>query len=75
MGAGICEVAARAGYEVIFLETSKALIASGHGRIQKSLTRAVERNKISAEAAEAARARIQGTTKLPDLSECDLVIE
>lgn len=75
MGAGICEVAARAGYKVIFSETSRALISSGHERIHKSLNRAVERSKISAEDAGAARERIQGTIELQDLSECELVIE
>lgn len=75
MGAGICEVSARSGYEVIFSETNGDLVAAGWSRIEASMGRAVARGKISEMEAQAALARLDATTDLADLSECDVVIE
>ena len=75
MGSGIVEVAARAGQDVVFLESNDELVDAGRGRIEDSTLRAVERNKL----AEAERAevlgRISGTTDAGDLAGVDLVIE
>jgi 3-hydroxybutyryl-CoA dehydrogenase len=75
MGSGIAEVCARAGYKVVVREISGELLQKGLGRIQESLAKAVARGKIVQEQADQALAHIQGTLKLADLADCDLVVE
>ncbi|MGQ9459356.1 MAG: 3-hydroxyacyl-CoA dehydrogenase family protein [Anaerolineae bacterium] len=75
MGSGIAETCARAGYEVLVREVNQELLDKGFQSIRKSVGRAVERGKLSAEDAEALLKRLTGTTSLDDLVPCDLVIE
>jgi 3-hydroxybutyryl-CoA dehydrogenase len=75
MGSGIAETCARAGYQVVVRELSADLLTRGLARIDASLGRAVERGKLDAASARAARERIRGTVDLADLRESDLVIE
>ena len=75
MGSGIVEVCARSGYDVVVREVSDDLLARGLDRLDRSLGRGVERGKLSAADRDAARRRVRGTTRLPDLARCDLVIE
>ncbi len=75
MGSGIVEVIARHGYTVIVREVNDEFLKKGLGRIQTSMGRAVERNKMTAMDRDAAFARIQGTTAIQDLVPCDLVVE
>jgi 3-hydroxybutyryl-CoA dehydrogenase len=75
MGHGIAQVAAQSGYEVVLRELDDATLAKGIGKIEKQLARAVEKQKMSQEDADAVRARIAGTSDYGDLADCDLVIE
>jgi 3-hydroxybutyryl-CoA dehydrogenase len=75
MGSGIAETCARAGYEVIVREVNQELLDKGFQNIRKSVGRAVERGKLSAEDAQALLGRLTGTTSLDDLAPCDLAIE
>ncbi len=75
MGHGIAQVAATAGYEVVLREVDEATLAKGIGKIEKQLSRAVEKGKATQEDADAVRARINGTVAYADLADCDLVIE
>ena len=75
MGSGIAEVCARAGYRVVVREINEDLLQHGIGRIQKSLGKAVARDKISQAQADQTMERIQGTLNLDDFAACDLVIE
>ena len=75
MGAGIAEVAARRGYQVIVSEADEALLAQGLTRIRASLTKAVSRGKATPEEMEETLARIQSTTRLEDFASCDLIVE
>ncbi len=75
MGHGIAQVAATAGYQVVLREVDEATLAKGIGKIEKQLSRAVEKGKTTQEDADAVRARIQGTVSYADLADCDLVIE
>jgi 3-hydroxybutyryl-CoA dehydrogenase len=75
MGSGIAEVCAKAGYQTIVREVSEDLVKKGIGRIEGSLGKAVEKGKLPAADRDAARGRISSTTKLEELSDCDLVIE
>ena len=75
MGSGIAEVSAKAGLDTIVREVNDDLVKAGRARIQKSLDKAVEKAKLSAEDRDAAMGRLSFTTKLADLAGVDLVIE
>jgi len=75
MGAGIAEVSAKAGYETRVREVSDDLVRKGLSRVEGSLGKAVEKGKLDASARDAARGRLQATTDLADLADCDIVIE
>ena len=75
MGAGIAEVAARSGCDVVVREVTAELADAGRARIAASLERAVIRGKLAATHRDAALGRIRTTTSLDDLADRDLVIE
>jgi len=75
MGAGIAQVAATAGYDVVMRDIESDLVERGFDRIEDSLDRLVERGDVDADEREAALDRITGTTDLADLSSADLVVE
>ncbi len=75
MGSGIVELIARRGYPVIVREVNEDLLSSGLRRLDASMARGVERNKLSAADRDAARTRIKGTTRIADLAGVDLAIE
>ena len=73
MGAGIAEVSARAGHDVIVVESSDAAAAAGRSRLEKSLARAESKGKIDSAAAVMERIRV--VTSLEELIDRDIVIE
>jgi 3-hydroxybutyryl-CoA dehydrogenase len=75
MGAGIIEVAAKAGVTVVARDISPEAVEAGQGRVEGSMAKAVERGKLDEAARDAAVALITWTTELADLAACDLVIE
>jgi 3-hydroxybutyryl-CoA dehydrogenase len=75
MGAGVVEVCARAGLDVLYVEAGPDLVEHGRGRIEASILRAVERGKLSEGQREEELGRITGTTSIEDLADRDLVIE
>jgi 3-hydroxybutyryl-CoA dehydrogenase len=74
MGAGIAQVCATAGFDVISLEVEQRFIDKGFGGIEKSLAKLEEKGKL-AEPSAAIRARLRGTTNRQDLADCDIIIE
>ncbi|HEY7151817.1 MAG TPA: 3-hydroxybutyryl-CoA dehydrogenase [Solirubrobacterales bacterium] len=75
MGHGIAQICAQAGWEVVVREVSADKLDSGIGKVEKQLSRAVEKGKAEQGDADAVRARIQPTLDYSDLADCDLVIE
>jgi 3-hydroxybutyryl-CoA dehydrogenase len=75
MGAGIAEVSARAGVDVIVYEPTEELTTAGKTRITKSLERGVSAGKITEREQSAALGRLKFSTDLSDLSDRQLVIE
>ena len=75
MGAGIAEVAAAAGCDVVVREVSDELLEKGRGRIETSLAKAVEKGKLEERRRDAILGRIRGVIELGGLRDCDLVIE
>ncbi|HKQ62672.1 MAG TPA: 3-hydroxybutyryl-CoA dehydrogenase [Candidatus Polarisedimenticolaceae bacterium] len=75
MGGGIAHVAAQTGLAVALHDVSDELVRRGLGSIDKNLQRGVDKGKLSAEQKQSALGRIQATTRLEALADCDLVVE
>jgi 3-hydroxybutyryl-CoA dehydrogenase len=75
MGAGIAEIAAKAGCATVVREVNQGFLDKGLGRLRGSLDKAVEKGKLDGAARDAALANLTGTTEFSDLADCDLVVE
>ena len=75
MGSGICEVVARAGVPVTFVEQTPERVEAGRDRIAKSLQRAVDKGKLTAAERDEQLARISGDIAFDALADVDLVVE
>jgi len=75
MGSGIAISALTAGYSVTLVDTNDAAVAAGRERISSILAEQLKKGRLSAEAAEAAAARLSSATGLDALAGVDLVIE
>jgi len=75
MGSGIAQVSAQAGFETTVVEVSEDALRAGLSRIDKFLSKGIERGKVTAQEKDATLARIKGTTDLFALGDRDLVIE
>ncbi len=75
MGAGIAQVCARSGYQVVVSEINDTLLNKGIASISARLAREVEKGKLSAEDKDSALGRIKGTTNTKDFADCNLIIE
>ncbi len=75
MGNGIAQVCATAGFQVVAREVNDELLDKGMKSIERSLQKFVEKNKLSDVEARNTLSRIQRTTNVADLKDCDLVIE
>src|SRR5689334_8563915 len=75
MGAGIAEVLARSGLEVVGVEVDEAGLERAKGHLAASTARAVAGEKATKEEVEALLGRISTGTDLTSLKDCDLVIE
>ena len=75
MGAGIAQVSAVAGYDVVLMDVSGEQLAAAKKRIGKLLERQISKETISAEEMAAAMDRIGTAESLDGLNDCDLVIE
>ena len=75
MGAGIAQVAAEAGYRVLLADIGLAQADKGKTGIAKRLDRAVEREKITATARDAAIALIEPVAGHDAMAQAAIVIE
>ena len=75
MGSGIAQVAAQAGYDVTMRDIEQDFVDSGFETIEDSLDRFVARDSIDDEEKAGILDRIEGTTALADLADCDVVVE
>jgi 3-hydroxybutyryl-CoA dehydrogenase len=75
MGAGIAEVAAAAGYDVVVRSRSQETADVMLAGLAKSLAKQVEKEKRTKEEAEEIAGRVAATTHLGALVDADLVIE
>jgi 3-hydroxybutyryl-CoA dehydrogenase len=75
MGAGIVEVFARNGIDVVAVEVDDAAVEKGRGVLEHSTGRAVSRGKLSEQDQAALHSRVHFTSSMDDLAECQLVVE
>ena len=75
MGSGIAQVSAMAGFPTLVREVSRPLLDKGLASIEKSLTKFVEKQTISAEQKAQTLSRLKPTLLLQEFADCDLVIE
>src|SRR5687768_3694144 len=75
MGHGIAQICAQAGWDVVVREVDQEALDKGIAKIDKQLSKAVEKGKLEQSDADAIRGRITATLDYADLAGCDLVIE
>lgn len=75
MGAGIIQVLAQNGYEVVMRARRESSIEKGMATVNKNLDKMVAKEKITAEEKEAIMGRISGSTDINIIADADLVIE
>src|SRR5262245_15094524 len=75
MGAGIAQIAAQAGYSVLFWNRKPASVEKGVASVKKGFGRLLQKERISQADHDAAIARIRGVSALEDVKTADILIE
>jgi len=75
MGAGIAQVSATAGHDVVVRDVDDGALTRGREAIEFSLAKLVEKSRLTQAEADQARQRIGWTTHLDDLASSDVVVE
>lgn len=75
MASGIAEVFAKAGYDVVLAARSQEKAETAKSRIAKSLSRSVDKGRMTAEARDETLARITPAGSLDAFAEVDLALE
>ncbi len=77
MGSGIAEVSARAGQDVVVVESSEEAAKGALGRLEKSLERAAAKGKLAANggSVDEVLARIRVVTDLDAVADREVVVE
>ena len=75
MGAGIAQVAAQNGSEVVLVDLSQEMLTKAETNLDKILARLVEKNSISEDEKINIQGRITYSTDIQDFKACKIVIE
>ncbi|GAA6165918.1 3-hydroxyacyl-CoA dehydrogenase NAD-binding domain-containing protein [Pelagimonas sp. KU-00592-HH] len=75
MGAGIALVSAKAGMDVVLIDTTQEAADRGKAYSEAFMDKGISRKKATPEQKEAMLAKINATTDLQALSDVDLIIE
>jgi len=75
MGAGIAQVAARAGFDVVMRDVAEDFLARGLASVDKSLQRDVDKERLDSNQKKEIVGRIKTTTDLEGLSDAFIVVE
>lgn len=75
MGAGIAQIAAQAGVEVLLFDAREGAAQTAKEGLIKTLNKLVEKGKITEEAAQQTIDRLIVISKAEELAPCDLVVE
>ena len=75
MGSGIAETCLVAGHEVVLIDATEELARKGYERIEKSLSRGVEKGRITPEQKEQMMSRLKYSADYSELRDALVVIE
>lgn len=75
MGNGIAQIFAQHGHAVILQDLDEGILERALGAINKSLSKLLQKNKLSAEERDATLGRVKTTTDLDATAEAGLVVE
>ena len=75
MGSGIAQVAAQIGCDVVMRDIETRFVEGGIKKIERFLSRGVEKGKVDAREKDTIMGRIKGTLDMADLKDVDFVIE
>ena len=75
MGAGIAQVAAQSGHNVVLCDTNQGQLDNAKAKLAKIMARLVEKGKLTEDNAVTIQNRIQYSTEMADYAECGIVIE
>lgn len=75
MGAGIAQVAAQAGHEVVLVDLNQEVLDKAKSGLVKVLDRLVEKGKLTQDESTAIQKRFTYSTSTADFAPCGLVIE
>ncbi len=75
MGAGIAQVAAQSGHNVILCDTKQDQLDIAKSKLAKVMARLVEKGKFSEEKSRTTQSNITYSLKMEDFSKCGIVIE
>ena len=75
MGRGIAQVFAQSGFDAYMYDTVPAALESASAQINKMLDRAVEKGKMQADDAAAAKGRLHPVSSLSDIGKHPLIVE
>ena len=75
MGAGIIQVLAQNGYEVVLRARRQTSVDGGIARVTKNLERMVAKEKITEEKKDEILSRVKGSTDISIVKDADLIIE
>ncbi len=75
MGAGIIQVLAQNGYEVVLRARRQTSVDNGIATVEKNLDRLIKKEKLTPEQKAEIMGRITGSTDLSIIKDADLVIE
>ena len=75
MGAGIIQVLAQSGFEVVLRARRQTSVDKGISTVEKNLDRLVVKEKLTADDKAVIMSRIQGSTDISIIKDADLVIE
>lgn len=75
MGRGIVQVIAQNGYKVIMRDLSEKVLVDAVANIQKSISKLVEKGKLTEAELNAVMDNISTTTSVDLLKNCDIIIE
>lgn len=75
MGTDIAQVFAQKGFDVVIRDITDEIVSKSSARLDKTVSRLVEKGKLTAEDKQAMLGRIQFTTDLAQTADSDVVIE
>ena len=75
MGAGIAQVAATAGHNVVLFDTNQTALDKAKNNLESTLKKLVEKQKLTSQSSKEIIERIQFASELKECKNCELIIE